>query len=84
MGTGPTYLPDGAKVFLGAAAVKVPFCYPAWPYLLLTPTWKRVSHSLPLGNTLGLTLDLKMGLDLDCWYWEHFGFQSLENKTLWF
>lgn len=35
--------------------------------LTLTPTWKRVSHSLPLGNTLGLTLDLKMCLDFDGW-----------------
>lgn len=33
LGTGPTYFPDGAKVFLGAAAVKVQCYYPAWPYL---------------------------------------------------
>lgn len=52
--------------------------------LTLIPTWKRVSCSLPLGNTLGLTQDLKMCLDFGCWYWEHFGFQSFENKNLWF
>lgn len=33
LGTGPTCLSDGAKVFLGAAAVEVPCCYPAGPYL---------------------------------------------------
>lgn len=33
LGTGPTCLPDGAKVFLGAAAVEVQCYYPAWPHL---------------------------------------------------
>lgn len=40
LGTGPTCLSDGAKVFLGAAAVEVPCCYPAGPYLPKLLLWR--------------------------------------------
>lgn len=50
--------------------------------LTLTPTWKRVSCSLALVNTLGLALDLKVCLDFGCWYWEHFGFVFGKQKPL--